>query len=90
MIAMTTATGTEGRVCKLIAQRQEMGRAKYGRTVEGNPLTQRQWLRHALEEALDLAVYLQRSIEELDKQEPPKVLPPYEPADLSALLIMGK
>lgn len=62
------ATGTEARVCHLIALRQQLGRAKYGTTVEENPLSLRQWLQHALEESLDLSVYLMRSIEQLDKQ----------------------
>jgi hypothetical protein len=61
------ASGTEARVCALVAQRQAFGIAKYGTTVADNPLTHRQWLQHGLEEALDLAVYLQRAIEELDK-----------------------
>ena len=61
-------TGTEARVCELIASRQRFGLAKYGLTVEGNPLPLRQWLVHGLEEALDMAIYLARSIEELDKQ----------------------
>jgi hypothetical protein len=62
-------TGTEARVCELIAARQAMGRNKYGTTVAENPLALREWLQHALEEALDLSVYLMRSLEELDKQE---------------------
>ena len=62
-------TGTEAKVCDLIAQRQTMGVQKYGTTVVQNPLALRQWLQHGLEEALDLAVYLQRSIEELDRME---------------------
>ncbi len=61
-------TGTEARVCELIAARQRLGLAKYGMTVQGNPLVLRQWLQHAMEEALDQAIYLARSIEELDKQ----------------------
>ena len=61
-------TGTEARVCELIAKRQQFGLAKYGLTVEGNPLPLRQWLVHGLEEALDMAIYLARAIEELDKQ----------------------
>jgi len=60
------ATGTEDRVCDLIAARQRLGVAKYGTTVSANPLTHREWLQHALEEALDLSIYLQRSLEELD------------------------
>ena len=59
-------TGTEAKVCDLIAQRQRLGVNKYGTTVAANPLSLRQWLQHGLEEALDLAVYLQRSIDELD------------------------
>ena len=73
---MTTATGTEARVCALIAQRQQLGIAKYGATVEGNPLHLRQWLQHALEEALDLAVYLQRSIEGMDAGAAPVAAAP--------------
>ena len=61
-------TGTEARVCEMIAARQQLGVAKYGMTVAGNPLVLRQWLQHAMEEALDQAIYLARSIEELDKQ----------------------
>ena len=61
-------TGTEARVCEMIAKRQQLGIAKYGMTVAGNPLVLRQWLQHAMEEALDQAVYLARSIEELGKQ----------------------
>ena len=61
-------TGTEARVCELIAKRQQFGLAKYGLTVEGNPLPLRQWLVHGLEEALDMSIYLARAIEELDKQ----------------------
>lgn len=62
-------TGTEKRVCDLIAKRQQLGLKKYGTTVSDNPLTLRQWLQHALEESLDLSIYLQRSIEELDRKE---------------------
>lgn len=63
------ATGTEGRVCELIAARQRLGLAKYGMSVQDNPLALRQWLQHAIDESLDLAIYLQRSLEELDRME---------------------
>ncbi len=62
-------SGTELRVCRLIAERQMRGVAKYGVTVAANPLPLRAWLRHALEESLDQAIYLQRAIEELDGRE---------------------
>ena len=60
-------TGTEARVCEMIAARQRLGVAKYGMTVAGNPLSLRQWLMHSLEEKLDDAVYMLRAIEEIDK-----------------------
>ena len=59
--------GIEAEVCIEIARRQEFGIAKYGTTVADNPLSLRQWLQHAFEEALDLSVYLRRCIEEIDK-----------------------
>lgn len=43
-----------------LVRRAQMGLVKYGTTVADNPLTHGQWLRHAYEEALDLAVYLRR------------------------------
>jgi uncharacterized protein YqgV (UPF0045/DUF77 family) len=56
-----TPTGTESRVCQDIAERQQKGLAKYGLTVESNPL------QHAYEETLDKAVYLKRAMEEMEK-----------------------
>ena len=50
-------------VMEMVRSRAEVGLAKYGVTVSDRPLTRRQWLRHAQEEALDLAVYLQRLID---------------------------
>ena len=61
-------TGTEKAVCELIERRQQFGVSKYGTTVSENPLSLRAWLQHALEESLDLSVYLARAIEELDKE----------------------
>ena len=61
-------SGTELRVCRLIAERQMRGIGKYGTTVAANPLTLRDWLQHALEESLDHAIYLKRAIEELDRR----------------------
>lgn len=60
--------GTEARICLEIAGRAKMGLAKYGVSVEDNPLTLLQWLQHAKEEALDQAIYLQRAIELLGKE----------------------
>ncbi len=63
------ATGTEAKVCEIIAIRQQMGIKKYGKTVAQNPLVLRQWLVHALEESLDMSIYLARAIEEIDARE---------------------
>lgn len=65
--AQAAPTGTEARVCADIARRQQLGLAKYGMSVENNPLALRAWLWHAYEESLDRAVYLRRAIEEIDK-----------------------
>lgn len=62
-----TATGTEARVCKDIAARQELGLNKYGISVEGSPLSLRRWLQHSYTEKLDDAVYMKRAIEEIDE-----------------------
>ena len=40
--------------------REERGLMKYGTTVDRTDLTQAQWLQHAYEEALDLAIYLKK------------------------------
>lgn len=55
-------TGIEAQVCADIAARQARGIAKYGTTVADNPLTLNEWLQHAYEEALDMAVYLKRAM----------------------------
>jgi hypothetical protein len=55
----TQPTGVEARVCEDIAARQRLGIAKYGVTVEQSP---DDMLRHAYEEALDLAVYLKAEL----------------------------
>lgn len=60
-------TGIEKAVCEDIARRQALGIAKYGTTVADNPLSLKQWLQHAFEEALDQAIYLKRAIAELEK-----------------------
>ena len=61
------ATGTEARLCEMIADRQARGIAKYGTTLADNPLSLREWLQHLLEEQLDAAAYTLRAIEEIDK-----------------------
>lgn len=62
---METPVGIEKLVCEDIARRQAMGIQKYGTTVDENPLTPKQWAQHAYEEALDMAIYLKKLIQEL-------------------------
>lgn len=59
-------------VRRKLANRAEAGLQKYGVTTERGDLNTLDWLTHAQEEALDLAVYLQRLIrdeQERQKQE---------------------
>lgn len=65
-------SGTEERVCQDIAKRQRLGMSKYGTTVEQNLTSRRETLQHAYEEALDLAIYLKRSIELFDAESADK------------------
>ena len=52
---------TEALAAELHA-RAARGVIKYGVSVTNNPLTPREWIQHAKEEALDLATYLERLI----------------------------
>ena len=47
----------------LLRERSNIGATKYGVTLAGSGLKQAQYLRHALEEALDLANYLMGALE---------------------------
>lgn len=53
----------EDEVCEKIKERANVGKNKYGVTMETAPLSRLEWLVHAQEEAMDLAVYLQKLIE---------------------------
>jgi len=52
----------ENSVIQKIRTRVKSGKLKYGHTMERTDLTRLDWLRHAQEEAMDLAVYLERLI----------------------------
>ena len=51
---------------KMISRCQR-GRSKYGTDMDRTDLNEVQWLVHAQEEALDLAVYLEKLIQEKTK-----------------------
>tara|TARA_R110002096_G_scaffold3002_2_gene15339 strand:- start:10 stop:246 length:237 start_codon:yes stop_codon:yes gene_type:complete len=53
----------ENIVCAKITQRAALGKDKYGTTMERDDLTPLEWLIHAQEEAMDLAVYLEKLIQ---------------------------
>jgi hypothetical protein len=42
--------------------RQEKGKIEYGTTMDRTDLSEIEWLQHAYEEALDLAIYLKKII----------------------------
>ena len=54
-------------VINKMQQRAEEGLNKYGVTTERTDLSLIEWLTHAQEEAMDLAIYLERIKEELVK-----------------------
>lgn len=49
-------------VIEKLQSRAILGKNKYNITMERDDLTKKQWLVHAQEEALDLAIYLQKLI----------------------------
>tara|TARA_R100000908_G_scaffold9961_2_gene3542 strand:+ start:537 stop:722 length:186 start_codon:yes stop_codon:yes gene_type:complete len=49
-------------VIKKIEARAKLGENKYNTTMERTDLSRKEWLIHAQEEALDLAIYLQKCI----------------------------
>lgn len=53
-------------VMEKMAQRSDEGMKKYGVTMERKDVTTVEWLRHAQEEAMDFAVYLERCIRDLE------------------------
>lgn len=48
------------RIAHLLKNRSETGIRKYGTTLDRTDLEIKQWIDHAIEEALDLALYLER------------------------------
>jgi hypothetical protein len=55
-------------VREALLRRSKVGLKKYGTTTDRTDLRQVDWLRHAQEEALDLAVYLERLIQDLVRE----------------------
>ncbi len=53
------------RIAHLLKSRSETGIRKYGTTLDRTDLTIKEWIDHSIEEALDLALYLERIKSEL-------------------------
>jgi precorrin-2 methylase len=54
-------------VCEKIQARSEIGKAKYGVTMERGDLSTTEWLVHLQEELMDAAVYVERLIQEMQR-----------------------
>ena len=50
----------EDEVCKKIKTRSEVGKKKYGVTMEKEILSMREWLVHLQEELMDASVYVEK------------------------------
>jgi hypothetical protein len=57
----------EDSVISQIKKRAEIGENKYGVTMDRDDLTILEWVQHAQEEAMDLAIYLEKIKQELNK-----------------------
>lgn len=56
-------------VLERIKHRANLGMLKYGVTMERDDVSTVEWLRHAQEEAMDLAIYLERVIFDMEQRK---------------------
>lgn len=61
----------EESVIQKIRSRADVGKAKYGTNMDREDLTELEWLIHAQEEAMDIAVYLEKLIQIKTKDDLP-------------------
>lgn len=54
-------------VARLMRYRADKGKDTYGTTMDRDDLSTEEWLDHAIEEALDLAIYLTKIKKELEQ-----------------------
>ena len=57
----------EDKVCEKIQKRSEVGKSKYGVTMERTDLSTIEWLTHLQEELMDAAVYVERLMGDVRK-----------------------
>ena len=55
----------EDKVCEKIQERSNVGKSKYGVTMERTDLNTIEWLTHLQEELMDAAVYVERLLGDL-------------------------
>ena len=65
-------SSVENKVCIKILDRAEVGEKKYGTTMDRTDLSTADWIKHAQEEAMDLAVYLEKILELLTREQSAK------------------
>ena len=64
-VAITNQDKVVYKIANLLKVRSETGIRKYGTTLDRTDLSIKEWIDHAIEEALDLALYLERIKSEL-------------------------
>ena len=57
----------EDKVCEKIQERSEVGKSKYGVTMERTDLNTVEWLTHLQEELMDATVYVERLLGDVRK-----------------------
>ena len=59
---VVTVSSIEDKVCAKIQARAELGKTKYGTTMEREDLDLTEWLTHLQEELMDATVYVEKLI----------------------------
>jgi len=59
----------EEEVCFKLLKRADVGKAKYGVTMERDDLSVLDWLKHTQEELMDACVYIEKLIDEKQKEK---------------------
>ena len=57
----------EDSVCKKIEERAEVGKSKYGVTMDRGDLSKEQWLVHLQEELMDASVYIEKLLDDIQR-----------------------
>lgn len=66
-IEQTSGDAIVDETIAMILARSRLGQEKYGTTLMRDDLDLSDWMRHAIEESLDLTLYLMRAVKDLEK-----------------------